>query len=60
VSIGFEDDKPYTLAVVDLEEGGRALGWLDGLTEEDLSIGMAMKLEIKNLPEDKYTFVLRK
>jgi uncharacterized OB-fold protein len=58
--IGFEDDKPYTLAVVDLEEGGRALGWLDGLTEEDLSIGMAMKLEIKNLPEDKYTFVLRK
>jgi uncharacterized OB-fold protein len=58
--IGFEEDKPYTLAMVDLEEGGRALGWLDDMTEEDLNIGMALKLEIKNLPDDRYSFVLRK
>jgi uncharacterized OB-fold protein len=57
---GFEEDKPYTLAMVDLEEGGRAFGWTEDLSEEDLSIGMALKLEIKNLPDDRYTFVLRK
>jgi uncharacterized OB-fold protein len=57
---GFEDDKPYTLAMVDLEEGGRALGWTEDLTEENLSIGMALKLHIKKLPDERYTFVLKK
>ncbi len=57
---GFEDDKPYTLAMVDLEEGGRALGWTEDLTEETLSIGMALKLQIKKLPDERYTFILRK
>ncbi|UCF07793.1 MAG: Zn-ribbon domain-containing OB-fold protein [Thermoplasmata archaeon] len=57
--IGFEDDKPYTIGVVDLEEGGRALGWIEGLEEKDLSIGMALKVEIKNLEEDKLTLVLK-
>ncbi|UCE37522.1 MAG: Zn-ribbon domain-containing OB-fold protein [Thermoplasmata archaeon] len=56
---GFEDDKPYTLAMVDLEEGGRALGWTEGLSEEDLKIGMALKLEIKKLPDERLTFVLK-
>jgi uncharacterized OB-fold protein len=56
---GFEDAKPYTLAMVDLEEGGRALGWTEGLNEDDLSIGMALKLEIKRLEEDRFIFVLK-
>jgi uncharacterized OB-fold protein len=46
--------------MVDLEEGGRALGWTEGLSEEDLSIGMALKLQIKKLPDERYTFVLKK
>jgi uncharacterized OB-fold protein len=56
---GFEDDKPYTLAMVDLEEGGRALGWIEGLSEDALSIGMALKLEIKKLEDERLTFVLK-
>ena len=46
---GFEENKPYTLTMVDIEEGRRALGWVEGLSEEELSIGMALKLEIKKL-----------
>ncbi len=56
---GFEDDKPYTIAMVDLEEGGRALGWIEGMEEEALNIGMALKLEIKALEDDRFTFVLK-
>ena len=56
---GFEDEKPYTLAMVDLEEGGRALGWIEGKNEEDLSVGMTLKLEIKKLEDERYTFVLK-
>ena len=56
---GFEDDKPYTLAMVDLQEGGRALGWVEGKSEEDLSVGMALKLEIKKLEDEKVTLVLK-
>ncbi len=45
--------------MVDLEEGGRALGWIEGLGEDALSIGMALKLEIKKLDDERLTFVLR-
>lgn len=56
---GFEDNKPYTLAMVDLEEGGRALGWIEGLSEDALSIGMGLKLEIKKLEDERLTFILK-
>ena len=56
---GFEDDKPYILGMVDLEEGGRALGWIEGMNEEALDIGMSLKLEIKKHPDERFTFVLR-
>jgi len=56
---GFEDDVPYTIGVVDLAEGGRAVGWIEGIKEEHIEIDMVLKLEIKELPEDKFTFVLK-
>ena len=56
---GFEDDVPYTLGVVDLAEGGRAMGWIEDIEENDLEIGMVLKVEIKNLPENKFTLVLK-
>ena len=38
---GFDDIAPYTVVVVDLEEGGRLLGWLgESIKLDDLAIGM--------------------
>ncbi len=42
---GFEAYVPYTIGVVDLEEGGRALAWIGrSLAEEPLTIGMELRL----------------
>ncbi|MGD2135331.1 MAG: Zn-ribbon domain-containing OB-fold protein [Gemmatimonadales bacterium] len=42
---GFEDVAPYTIGVVDLEEGGRALAWIGGtIPEEDVAIGMEVQI----------------
>jgi len=40
---GFDDFVPYTLAVVDLEEGGRLLAWV-GDTIPSVEIGMAVQV----------------
>jgi uncharacterized OB-fold protein len=42
---GFEDESPYIVGVVDLEEGGRALAWFGNtIKEEDIEIGMAVQV----------------
>ena len=42
---GFEDEVPYTLAVVDLEEGGRLIAWFgDSIAEADQKIGMSVQI----------------
>ena len=42
---GFEDVAPYTVGVVDLEEGGRALAWIgDSIKEDEIEIGMDMQI----------------
>lgn len=42
---GFEDIVPYTIGVVDLEEGGRALAWFgDTIDEESIEIGMDLQI----------------
>ncbi len=42
---GFESVAPYTLGLVDLEEGGRALAWIgESVPPESLAIGMALRL----------------
>jgi uncharacterized OB-fold protein len=42
---GFEDKVPYTIAVVELAEGGRALGWFgDTVSAEEIRIGMPVQL----------------
>jgi uncharacterized OB-fold protein len=40
---GFEDIAPYTVAVIDLEEGGRLLAWV-GDTVESVEIGMPVQV----------------
>jgi len=42
---GFEDVTPFTLVVVELEEGGRLMSWLgETLTDEELKIGMEVQV----------------
>ncbi len=42
---GFEDLTPYTVGVVDLEEGGRLLAWVgETIPEGSLKIGMALQV----------------
>ena len=42
---GFEDVVPYTVGVVDLEEGGRALAWFgDTIAEDEIEIGMDLQV----------------
>jgi len=42
---GFEADAPYTVGVVDLEEGGRALAWFgDSIAPSAIAIGMPVQL----------------
>lgn len=55
---GFEDDVPYTICLVDVAGGGRLLGWLDG-KEEDMKIGMAVKLGVKDLPGDRMIYSVK-
>lgn len=50
---GFEDVVPFTIVVVELEEGGRLLGWLgDSIPEEDLEIGMDVQVVPQHFEEE--------
>ena len=43
--IGFDDEAPNTVVVVDVEEGGRLLAWLgDTIPVDDLEIGMDVQV----------------
>lgn len=49
---GFERHAPYTLGVVDLEAGGRALAWLgDTVARGEIAIGMKLQL-VPRIQED--------
>jgi len=42
---GFEDVVPYTVGVVDLEEGGRLLAWIgETIKDDEVEIGMAIQV----------------
>lgn len=45
---GFKGDLPYTLAVVDLEEGVRALGQLRGVSAAEIRIGLPVKIDFED------------
>jgi hypothetical protein len=61
---GFEDECPYVVGVVDLEEGGRALAWFgDTIKEEEIKIGMALQVVpqiFEDLEEIKVYYSLEK
>ena len=41
---GFNDMAPYTIGVVDLDEGGRLLSWMKNIPDEEIEIGMPVKV----------------
>jgi uncharacterized OB-fold protein len=42
---GFEEVAPYTVGVVDLKEGGRALAWIgESIPENEIQIGMDLQI----------------
>ncbi len=59
--VGFEDDAPYTLALVELEEGPRVLAHLSKeITKEETKIGMTLELVPVSLAEGRISYELRK
>ncbi len=60
---GFDDMAPYTIGVIDLQEGGRLLAWVDNISEEELKIGMELRVVpqiMEEVEELKVVYVLRK
>jgi uncharacterized OB-fold protein len=57
---GFEELAPYTIGLIDLEEGGRVLACIEGIAEEEIEIGMKLKAVPKKLKEDRITYQLEK
>ena len=61
---GFDDECPYIVGVVDMEEGGRALAWFgDTIKEDEIKIGMALQVVpqiFEELEEIKVYYSLEK
>jgi uncharacterized OB-fold protein len=58
--VGFEDDLPYSIALLDYGEY-KVFGRIDkDIPDEELSIGMAMKTEPVTLPNGQLSYVFGK
>jgi uncharacterized OB-fold protein len=60
--VGFDDIAPYALGVLDLDDGGRLLAWID-VPEEEIKIGMRLKAVPKmfeEIPEIKVYYSLER
>ncbi|MBU2499326.1 MAG: Zn-ribbon domain-containing OB-fold protein [Proteobacteria bacterium] len=57
---GFEDKAPYTLAVGEFEEGVKVFATLDrAIKEDEIKIGMPLKVVAVTLPGEKVSFELK-
>lgn len=56
---GFEDAVPYTICMVELEGGGRLLGWLDDAEEKDISVGQNVSINLKEFEGDRIIYAVR-
>ena len=60
---GFDDIAPYTLGIVDLEEGGRLIAWINDVAKKDIKIGMKIKVIpriFEEIPEIKLYYTIEK
>ena len=59
--VGFEDEVPYTLALAELDEGPRVFTRLSkDISEDEIKIGMKVKLVPVRLSQERITYELRK
>jgi uncharacterized protein len=49
---GFEDDGPYNISLVELEEGARMMSTIVECTQADLRIGMAVEVVFDDVTEE--------
>ncbi len=57
----FQDQAPYMIALAEFQEGPKALAWIDKTIPEDqISIGMKLKLIPTKLPNERVSYVLTK
>jgi uncharacterized OB-fold protein len=58
---GFEDDLPYTLALAEFKEGVKIFGRLSKeIPQEEIAIGMELKLAPVHLPGDRISYQFEK
>ena len=58
--VGFGDDLPYSIALLDYGDY-KVFGRLAGdLPEEDIQVGMEMKAEVNTLPNGQLNYVFQK
>lgn len=58
---GFQDDLPYTIALARCEEGVKAYALLSKeMNENEIRIGMDLRLTPLRLPNDRITYELKK
>jgi len=60
---GFEDIAPYILGIVDLEEGGRLIAWINDIPEKEIKIDMKIKVVpriFEEIPEIKLYYTIEK
>ncbi len=58
---GFEEQVPYTIGVIDLEEGGRLLAWFEkqDIGEDELKVGMNVMVVPKKLEDDRVIYEIK-
>jgi uncharacterized OB-fold protein len=49
---GFEDEVPYVIAMIDLEEGVRILANMTGVTEDAMEIGLPVRVAFEQRTDD--------
>ena len=60
---GFDDMVPYSIGICDLPEGGRLCGWLKDIPEDEIKIGMPLKVIpriFEDIPEIKVYYTLER
>jgi len=58
--VGFENDLPYTIALVDYGDY-KVFGRLESrLSEDEIEVGMDMKVAVNKLPDRQLTYVFKK
>ena len=59
--LGFEDKAPYTLAVGEFQEGIKVFATLSpGIKEDEIAVGMWLKVVPARLPDDRISFELQR